>query len=112
MLATMPAAGPGGKGDDGGGGGAGRAVMPEQSGTVGGTGDRSATTSGWRIVCSKWRYLSNWNNTTDRSTLVPVGIARLPRSAGRGRILVSRKTRDLGAMPGVGPEHDHRPEDR
>src|SRR6476660_8053710 len=72
------------------------------AGTVGGTGDRSATTSGWRIVCSKWRYLSNWNNTTDRSTLVPVGIARLPRPAGRGRILVSRKTRDLGAMPGVG----------
>jgi len=35
--------------------------MPAQSGTVGHPDDRSATTTGWRIVCSKWRYLSNWN---------------------------------------------------
>src|SRR3954471_14924957 len=101
MLATMPAAGPGGKRDDGGGGGVGRAVMPEQSGTVGHTGGRSATTAGWRIVCSKWRYLSNWNNTTGRSILVPVWIARLPVQGSGG--LGSGKTRDLGAMPGIGP---------
>jgi hypothetical protein len=108
MLATMPVAGPGGKRDDG--GGVGRAVMPEQSGTVGHTGGRSATTAGWRIVCSKWRYLSNWNNTTDRSTLVPVVDRPIAGPQGSGG-LGSGKTRDLGAMPGIGPEQDRRPED-
>jgi hypothetical protein len=85
-------------------------VMPEQSGTVGHTGGRSATTAGWRIVCSKWRYLSNWNNTTDRSTLVPVVDRPIAGPQGSGG-LGSGKTRDLGAMPGIGPEQDRRPED-
>ena len=44
--------------------------------------------AGWRIVCSKWRYLSNWNNTTDRSTC-PRGDRPIARSAGIGRPLVS-----------------------
>jgi len=54
VLATMPAARAGGKCEDG----VGRAGMPAPSGPVG---LRAGATTGWRIVCSKSRYLSNWN---------------------------------------------------
>jgi hypothetical protein len=48
---------------------------------------------------------------TDRPSS-PWGSRPTARSAGIGRPLVSGKTRHLGAMPGIGPEHDRRPEDR